>query len=148
MNRIVFSFIIGLAVLILIISSTTVNLHSKPTRITVESATNNGDIVVNHGKVYNLSKLDNFIEDVRIGNTSKIQIIQFTIEGDPIVQKLEFDNNTIKYSIDTSEDRYGGNYNLVIEATQLTKVDSENVFDYFLIDSAGNKTNILTASKY
>jgi hypothetical protein len=40
---------------------------------------------------------------------SKLRVTSYTIEGDPIISDLHYDGKTIRYSYDTSQDKYGDN---------------------------------------
>lgn len=69
-------------------------LEELPEIYTLEQAVKDGCFVVTHNKIYNKDKLDRFIENTGINSQNriedKIRIVQFTIEGDPIITDLEY----------------------------------------------------------
>jgi hypothetical protein len=81
---------------------------SKP--YTVAEATRHGDVVVGPGVqgVGNMSALTIFLSNINHHKKASVRITSFTDEGDPIFVDLSFNGQTIEYTYDDSEDRFGG----------------------------------------
>lgn len=72
-------------------------LDSLPRYYSVEMAKDNGDVLHDpFGEVYNIYKLDEFIDNVKRGIEDKIRITTFGIDGPPTIAILEFDGDIIK----------------------------------------------------
>ncbi|MBA2875780.1 MULTISPECIES: DUF4362 domain-containing protein [Anoxybacillaceae] len=65
------------------------------------------DIVNKHGDITNLGKFMQFVENVNRGKEDKIRIVAYTVEGDPIIQDLEYDGESITLITDTTRDKFG-----------------------------------------
>jgi hypothetical protein len=74
---------------------------------------------------FNIERLQKYIEDVGNKKKDKINIIQYTTEGDPITTQLDFNGKNIKVGIDNSKDKFGGQdknkiiYNIIYGDNQL-----------------------------
>ncbi|WP_179232682.1 DUF4362 domain-containing protein [Paenibacillus rigui] len=73
-----------------------------------EKAIGQGDVVDVHGKYTNLERWDQFVKDVEGKKAGKVRITRYTIEGDPIIYDLAYDNGRIKYEFDNSMDTFAG----------------------------------------
>lgn len=78
---------------------------SKP--YSIETASERGDVVDEHGKVKNADRLDTFYRNTLAKKKDKIRVAHLTTEGDPIFNDLEFNGKEIKYKYDNSEDKFG-----------------------------------------
>jgi len=67
----------------------------------------NGDIVNVHGKLSNLDVWEKFVSNVVAGVRDEVQIVKYTIEGEPIFDNLSFDGETIRHIYDNTHDSYG-----------------------------------------
>jgi len=76
----------------------------------VGNAIANGGFVMGHGVVAGDSKKvwDTFYSNVKNKNDAAILIIQYTIEGDPILNYVSFVNGSFYSVRDSSRDAYGG----------------------------------------
>jgi len=72
-----------------------------------DQAAANGDLVNAHGIVSNRDKWETFKSNVEAGIPAELQVVQYTIEGDPIFDNLSFDGKTIMHKHDTTHDAYG-----------------------------------------
>jgi hypothetical protein len=70
-------------------------------------ATENGDVVNLHGTMMNLDQLDIFIDQVRNHQEDFVRIVNYTTEGDLIIQELKYDGEKIEYTFDSTRDAYG-----------------------------------------
>ncbi len=109
-----------------------------------ETAIRNGDVVNVHGQTYNVEQLDAFIDIVKSGHNAKVQITEYTIEGDPIIQILEYDGKVIHYTYDDSRDKFGGSDKgkKQSEMVDILKEENQDTVTWYLVDAQGNKKNI------
>lgn len=117
---------------------------------TPQQATDNGDVVDDHGHVTNLEKLENFIIAVNKGTTSKLKITSYTTEGDPIFKVLDYNGKIITMSTDNSMDKFAGQMKGGVTYSIFTKImkdDTQSPPSYYLIDANGNKQFLLTVTK-
>ncbi|MEI4829971.1 DUF4362 domain-containing protein [Bacillus sp. FJAT-53711] len=68
------------------------------------------DIVITMGEQSNLDKFQQFLTHVKSGKADKVRIVNYTDEGDPIFQTLNYDGININYLFDDSNDKFGGRH--------------------------------------
>ncbi|MFD0770635.1 DUF4362 domain-containing protein [Bacillus sp. CGMCC 1.60114] len=68
------------------------------------------DIVVKIGRESNLNKFQQFLTHVKSSKADKVRIVNYTDEGDPIFQTLDYDGININYLFDDSNDKFGGSH--------------------------------------
>ncbi|PEA83521.1 DUF4362 domain-containing protein [Bacillus pseudomycoides] len=68
----------------------------------------NNDVIAKGHKISNLHKFEKFFMNVEKGRADKICIVNYTHEGDPIFQTLEYDGREISYKVDNSYDKFTG----------------------------------------
>ncbi|HEK9101299.1 DUF4362 domain-containing protein [Bacillus pfraonensis] len=66
------------------------------------------DVIAKGHEISNLHKFEKFVTNVEKGDRDKIRIVNYTDEGDPIFQTLEYDGKAISYSLDSSYDKFAG----------------------------------------
>lgn len=109
-----------------------------------------GNIVLGlSGEVSGMKDLDTFLEAVNNGKQANLQIKQYTDEGDPILQTMEYSNAIIWYTFDNSQDKFAGT-NRGIKTSEYDKVikeeDKEGIFLTF-IDKNGSQNRVFICSK-
>lgn len=82
------------------------NLSSLPKKYTLDMAKENGDVVWIHKEIYNLEKLTTFMNNVENGINDMIRVVGFTIEGDSIIQDLEYNGEVINLTYDSTRDKF------------------------------------------
>jgi len=80
-----------------------------PQKYTSELARKNGDVVEAQDKIYNIEKLDKFIEEyknnqIKVGDM--IRITSYTTEGDAIIVDLKSVGENMKLIIDITRDTF------------------------------------------
>lgn len=101
----------------------------------VKKAEANGDVVLIHGQITNIDRMDNFINDVSKNVNSKIRITSYTSEGGAIIQDLEFKNNKIYYTYDNSRDKYSSDKDRMIYKNTFKSIYTKkinNQTEYYL----------------
>lgn len=83
-------------------------LSQIPEKYTVEKAVEDGCFVVVHGKVKSdLKIIDEFVSNSENGKSASITVVQYTIEGDPIITKVIYDGTNYYGIEDNTRDDYG-----------------------------------------
>jgi len=72
-----------------------------------EQAEANGDVVNLHGKLLNPDVWAKFVSNAQAGSKDEVQVVQYTIEDDPIFNNMSFDGETIRNIYDNTHDVYG-----------------------------------------
>ena len=87
-------------------------IEELPSDYPMEQAIKDGCVVISYNAVFNKSKLDSFIANTTANNENRqsdfIRIVQYTIEGDPIITDLEYREN-LGYILtyDNTRDAFG-----------------------------------------
>lgn len=82
---------------------TTVWERKKPAEVEILDS----DCVIIHGRSKDSDKLDLFVSFVKNDISVSLRIIQYTIEGDPIIQQISLDNGVIVLKSDFRYDQFG-----------------------------------------
>lgn len=96
-------------------------------------------IVMNSNIIYHIEELDKFIKNVENNIADEIRIVEYSIEGQPILKNLEYRDNKFIFKIDNRRDR-----NASLEDKKITT----NIYDieeYKLVK--GNTPNNITDLK-
>ena len=99
-------------------------------KYTVEEAIENGDIVNVHGDITNYKKLEEFILNINNKIEDEIRIVEYTIEGDPIIMELKYHSKDLIYKYDNTRDKFGSP--TLIEEKYRPEDFYENIFGYFI----------------
>ena len=116
-------------------------LDEIPQEYPMQQAIKDGCVVISNNTVFNKSKLDSFITNTNANNENRksdfIRIINYTIEGDPIITDLQY-NEDYGYILtyDNTRDAFGAD-------TKVTTYDDipSNIYTIDLIED-GNLINI------
>lgn len=90
------------------------------------------EVFIKHGSIENIERLDSFVQKVQNKKEENVQLTKYTIEGDPIIEKLNFTGEKIEYTIDTSQDKFGSGEILYFECMTVKKEESNNETIYSL----------------
>ncbi|NBJ14063.1 MAG: DUF4362 domain-containing protein [Dehalobacter sp. 4CP] len=109
----------------------------------------NGDLVELEGKIYNIDKLDEFIDSINRGEKTKVQIDKYNTKNNPAMYIIEFDGKLLSYSFarpsnDDSKDILA---EVNAEIVKASREENEDGIKYYLIDNSGLKTCFFTAPK-
>ncbi|MBR6253631.1 MAG: DUF4362 domain-containing protein, partial [Clostridia bacterium] len=95
-------------------------------------------------------RIGKFVENTKRGIDDEIKIIQYTIEGDPIIKDVRYNssNGTFEIITDTTQDKFGVQevYNNVYDSSYKAKageiqINGDNYYEFKLI-SEENEANI------
>ena len=89
--------------------------------------------------VYHIEELDKFIENVKNKVPDEIRIVQYTIEGQPILTNLEYINNKFIMKVDNRRDGYAS------EEDRKITTEEYDATEYELVK--GNTPNVITNLK-
>jgi len=94
-----------------------------------------------------------FLESVDVGKAAQVDVIRFTVEGDPIIETVHYDGEIFYLCVDNSRDAYRGSGDKYFEAKYSQLIKEENTLDaggrtieYFLTDGE-NKYSIVYISE-
>lgn len=83
-----------------------------------DTTTESDAYVIIHGRVKNGQDVwDDFLEKVKVHESTSIDIIQFTIEGDPIITNLQFNGTDFTVVRDNTQDSFAGSRAGVTESS-------------------------------
>ncbi len=94
-------------------------------------------VVMNGNAVYNIEQLDNFIKNVRSNVPDEIRIVQYTIEGEPIISNLKYTRDKFILKNDSRRDHWSAEKDRVIT----TEEYNASIFDLVLGETANDVTN-------
>jgi len=84
-------------------------LKKLPRNYQPEKAVEDGCFVILHGKLQSDPKLaDDFAAAAKAGQATSLRIVQYTIEGDPIIMHVDFRDGVFHALYDHSRDQFGG----------------------------------------
>ena len=115
-------------------------IEELPSDYQMEQAIKDGCVVISYNAVFNKGKLDSFIANTTANNENRqsdfIRIVQYTIEGDPIITDLEYrenlgyiltyDNTRDAFGADTKVTTYG---DIPTEIYSIGLVEDENLIN-------------------
>lgn len=115
----------------------------------LETAIKNSDVVNVHGQTYNVEQLNAFLANVKSGHKAKVQITEYTNEGDPIFQILEYNGQVIRYTYDNSKDKFAGSDKgqKQQEMVDILREENTDTVIWYLVDAQGNKNAIFSMQK-
>ncbi|TYS50956.1 DUF4362 domain-containing protein [Bacillus infantis] len=97
------------------------------------------DVVNTHGQIENLSLLEEFTEDVSKNKDSRIRVVNYTDEGDPIIHDLNYSNGQLTSIKDTREDEFGDQLVKEDVCESIKKLDKNNQTTYQLEGCKGKE---------
>jgi hypothetical protein len=95
------------------------------------------DVLNRLGGIENLEQFEAFYENVQKGQEDSVRIVSYTVEGDPIIQDLEYDGETIHSIEDSRMDAYG--------TGEVAKMDCKRI--EFTSDRGQNVYNLKACNK-
>lgn len=110
-------------------------LNKIPKDYSSDMATEDGNFVVVHGSVKSdIDILNKFAEDSQSGKEASIVIVQYTIEGDPIIMKIIYDGSKYYGVKDNTRDEFGIAEYTESEFKHLKIFEEDNEKIYYLLD--------------
>ncbi|PLR70693.1 DUF4362 domain-containing protein [Bacillus sp. UMB0728] len=97
------------------------------------------DVVNTHGRIENLSLLEEFIEDVSMNKDSEVRVVNYTDEGDPIIHELKYSNDQLTSIKDTRADEFGDQLVKEDVCETIKKLDKNNQTIYQLEGCKGKE---------
>ncbi|PKJ53576.1 DUF4362 domain-containing protein [Bacillus sp. SN10] len=116
--------IISLALFTLIGCTNNEKKNNTNETYTFEDSQKRGDIIEKNDKVYNIEKLDNFVENYNLNQGDSVRITKFNNENEPIIidltMKKEKDSTSIYYDVDYTKTNKKHNENQEIQYSNNT----------------------------
>lgn len=97
-------------------------LTKLPKRYTPETAAANGDYVDVQGSISNAEKLAAFLTAARDGKDAAIRTVKYTVEGDPIISDVIFEDGSFTVWEDATRDKFG--------EREITRADYLHMVEY------------------
>ncbi|HHQ8910638.1 TPA: DUF4362 domain-containing protein [Bacillus cereus] len=117
-------FVISLALFTLIGCTNNEKKNNTNETYTFEDSQKRGDIIEKNDKVYNIEKLDNFVESYNLNQGDSVRITKFNNENEPIIidltMKKEKDSTSIYYDVDYTKTNEKHNENQGIQYSNNT----------------------------
>lgn len=99
--------------------------------------------VSSSGEAENLNRFYAFLENAEAEEPDHIQVRQFTTEGDPVTQDIQFDESEFKSILATSRDQYGSGGIAETVCDELTVTETAERTDYQLEGCENGQENYL-----
>lgn len=96
------------------------------------------DVLDTYGGIEGFERMQDFYEKLQKGIASTLRIVQFTIEGDPIVTDLTYDGDAIEMKQDYTRDTYGSGEITRYSCNNMIEEASSTNHSYILIDCIGD----------
>lgn len=122
---------LGIVLAIFLISGCQNN--ESPTSGSNQYSVSSEDVVDRLGAIENFERFEEFKSSTENGVKDKLRIVQYTTEGDPILQELEYDGAVIKSTIDTSRDHYGSGEIYHNTCSSIEVVERTDATEYALV---------------
>ncbi|WP_456272355.1 DUF4362 domain-containing protein [Bacillus sp. AK031] len=105
----------------------------------------NADVVNTHGGVEGLDAMENFYQQVQKSKEGNLRVLEYTIEGDPIITDLDYDGKQINVTFDTTRDEYGNGKITTSTCEQLAREENPTNLSYYMTDCNGASSNMIQA---
>lgn len=96
------------------------------------------DVINRHGDIKNIDNLNAFIEK----NRENLQVVHYTIEGDPIFYVLKYQGNQIQMKYDNTQDDYGTPMVSKFTCDRLQRNEEDTYLEYALKGCNGKEDDI------
>lgn len=96
------------------------------------------DVLNTYGGIEGFERMQDFYEKLQKGIASTLRIVQFTIEGDPIVTDLTYDGDTIEIKEDYTRDAYGSGEITSYSCSNMIEESTSTTQSYSLMDCNGD----------
>ena len=109
---------------------TSVNISQSHATVFTE---NEEDIVDKHGELANFERMEEFLSNIEWQAEDHIRIVHYTVEGDPIIQEVDFDGEIFTYVYDNTHDNFGSPEVTTSVCTELEIKEESGATNYSLL---------------
>lgn len=102
----------------------------------------NVDVIHRHDSIEGLERIVHFYDKVKGGTAADLRIVQYTIEGDPIVTDLRYDGKLLEVIYDTTRDKFGVGEVMTMVCGDLIKEVNPTNTTYLAVDCGGEPYDI------
>jgi hypothetical protein len=119
------------------------NANSEPQSAVKESSKpyvsgiGNVDVLNAHGSIEGLGRIESFYDNMQKDVPSKLRIVHYTIEGDPMLTDLTYNGKSLEVKDDTSRDKYGSGEIKTNSCKDMIKEVNPTNTAYIAIDCKG-----------
>lgn len=99
--------------------------------------------VASSGEIGNLNRFYKFLENIEAKEADHIQIRQFTTEGNPISQDIQFDGSVFQSIFNSSRDQYGSGGIAEAVCDELIGTKTAEGTEYLLVGCENGQENHL-----
>lgn len=128
-----------------------VSIENLPKDYSLDDAINDNCIVsTNDNKYYNTDEMDLFLSNLGTNIPCSIRVVYFTIEGDMIIEDINFvGNSTFKVTHDSTRDKFSNEKDRIITYEEFDNFNIENGKDRtaYFVSSDTVKHHIISISK-
>lgn len=103
-------------------------ISKLPKEYLPDTAIENGDYVNLHGEISNENVMADFLEKVDKNEEAFMRTVQYTIEGDPLINDFYYDKNKFTVTTDNTRDAWGGSY-AIRETKEFKYLKTHSIID-------------------
>lgn len=133
---------LSISMMLLFLSGCSVNTQQSPNTYKHQEK----DVINTHGSIENIEQLDQFVDDVNNEEVSKVRVVHYTIEGDPIFLDITYDGTSIQSRHDSTKDQYGSGEITEQRCERITKNETDTETSYEL--ECGEETKEILHFQY
>lgn len=93
------------------------------------------DMVIMHGILKQAGNWDKFLASVQSGTASEISIVNYTVEGDPIIDYVKYDGQEFYLKRDNSHDKFSDGKDFEASYSRLDDLSDDNKVCYCLTNT-------------
>lgn len=99
----------------------------------------NAEVINTHGSIKGLEKMELFYQNTVNHLDSKLRVVHYTIEGDPIITNLSYDGEIITVQHDSTRDQYGSGSISTFSCNKFYKEVNPTNLSYGVSECKGNE---------
>lgn len=100
-------------------------------------AVDNADVINMHGSIVGLEKMDLFYEKTTKNVDSKLRVVHYTTEGDPIITDLSYEGGTFTVQHDSTRDQFGSGDIRTLSCNKFYKEENPTNLSYVVSECKG-----------
>jgi hypothetical protein len=101
------------------------------------SGVGNVDVLNTHGSIEGLERIDRFYDNMQKDVPSKLRIVHYTIEGDPMLTDLTYNGDVLEVKEDTTRDKFGSGEIKTNSCKDIKKEVNPTNTSYIAVDCKG-----------
>jgi hypothetical protein len=119
--------------------NSTVEIKKHPTSVKESikpyvSGIGNVDVLNTHGSIEGVERIESFYDNMQKDVPSKLRIVHYTIEGDPMLTDLTYNGKALKVKEDTTRDKFGSGEIRTNSCKNMVKEENPTNTSYIAVD--------------